>query len=164
MKKLLAVMLLSTAVATPALAEDSSFYVGALVGNQYLGVLGGYQIDKMYSAEVSYATVLTPTVNTGFGSIKTNNSDLAADLVVMLPWKIQKVPALTFFGKGGVEYVSTRVTTTAGAISSSVSTHEVKLRLGGGAQYDVSKNFSARAGVGVMGDHNDLYVSGIFKF
>jgi opacity protein-like surface antigen len=163
MKKLLAVMLLSTAVATPALAEDSPVYAGAFAGNQYLGLLGGYQIDKMYSVEVSYSTVLTPTVNTGAGSIKTDNSSLAADLVVILPWKVQKVPALSFFGKGGMEYVSTKVTNTVGG-NTSVSTNEVKLKLGGGAQYDVSKNFSARAGVGVMGNHNDLYVSGILKF
>ena len=164
MKKLLAVMLLSTAVATPALAENSPFYAGVLAGDQYLGVLGGYQIDKMYSVEVSYASVLTPTVNFGGTSIKTDNSNLAAELVVVLPWKVQKVPELSFFGKGGMEYVSTKVTTTLGASSYSVSTNEVKLKLGGGAQYDVSKNFSGRAGVGLLGSHKDLYISGIFRF
>jgi opacity protein-like surface antigen len=165
LKKLLAVVLLSTAIATPALAENSPFYAGALAGDQYIGVLGGYQIDKMYSVEVHYAKVLHPTVNTGIGSIKTDNSGIGADLVVMLPWKVQKVPALSFFGKGGLEYVHDKVTTTVNGFgSSSVTTNELKLNLGGGAQYDVTSNFSARAGFGVMGARNELYVAAIFRF
>jgi opacity protein-like surface antigen len=164
LRKLLAVVLSSAAIATPALAEDSPFYVGALAGDQYIGVLGGYQIDKMYAAELSYARVLTPTVNTGFGSIKTDHSSIGAELVVMLPWKVQKVPELSFFGKGGLEYVYDKVTTSTAGASASVSNNELKLTLGGGAQYDVSKNFSARAGFGVMGSHNDLYVSAILRF
>lgn len=164
MKKLLAVVLLSTAIAAPALAEDSPFYAGVLAGDQYIGVLGGYQIDKIYAAEVHYARVLTPTVNTGLGSIKTDNSSIGAELVAMLPWKVQKVPELSFFGKGGLEYVYNKVTTSTAAASGSVSNNELKLTLGGGAQYDVSKNFSARAGFGVMGSHNDFYIAAIFRF
>ena len=161
MKKILAVAILSISLATPAFAEESPLYAGALLGNQYIGVLGGYQIDKMYSVEISYAKVLTPTVNFGGGSTSTSDHSWAADLVVMLPWKIEKAPALSFFGKGGAEYHSTKVSTTG---LPDVTVNEVKLKLGGGAQYDVTKNFVARAAVGVMGSRNDLYVSAIYKF
>lgn len=164
MKKFLAVILLSIATATPALAENSPFYAGVLAGDQYIGVLGGYQIDKMYSVEVHYAKVIVPDVSFFGQSIKTNNSSIGADLVVSLPWKVQKVPELSFFGKGGLEYVSNKVTTTTFGTSGSVTTNEVKLTLGGGAQYDVNKNFSGRAGAGVLGSHKDLYISGIFRF
>ncbi len=164
MKKALAVILLSTTIATPAFAGDSPFYAGALVGDQYLGILGGYQINKMYSVELSYAKILTPTTNTPGGSINTDHYNLGADLIVMLPWKINNVPDLSFFGKGGVEYVSTKVTTNVLGTSTSVSTNEVKLKLGGGAQYDVTSSFSARAGAGVIGNHKDLYISALYKF
>jgi opacity protein-like surface antigen len=164
LKKLLAVVLLGTALSTPALAENSPFYAGFLAGDQYLGVLGGYQINEMYSVEAHYAKVFHNTVNTAAGSIKTDNFGLGADLVVMLPWKIKQVPDLTFFGKGGMEYVRTKVTTTAFGTSLSATTNEMKLNVGGGAQYDVTKNFSARAGFGLTGFRNDLYVSAIFRF
>lgn len=164
MKKTLAVILLSTSIATPALAENSPFYAGLLAGDQYIGVLGGYQIDKMYAVEVHYAKVLTPDANIPFGSRKTDSSNLGADLVVMLPWKVQKVPELSFFGKGGLEYAYNKVTTTTGGTSSSATNNELKLTLGGGAQYDITKNFNARAGLGVLGSHKELYVSAIFRF
>jgi opacity protein-like surface antigen len=162
LKKLLAVTLLSAALATPALAEDSPVYAGVLLGDQYVGVLGGYQIDKMFSVEGHYAKILHPDVSFGGTTIKTDTSMIGADLVALLPWKVQKVPELTFFAKGGLEYVSHKVTYSPAGTS--ISTKETKLTLGGGAQYDVNKSFSARAGAGVMGYRNELYVSGIFRF
>ncbi len=164
MKKLLAAVLLSITVATPALAEESPVYVGALAGDQYLGVLGGYQIDKMYSVELHYARILTPDVAAPGRSTTYDSYDMAANLVVMLPWKIKNVPELTFFGKGGVERQSVKTTIAAGGTSFSATVTDTKLTLGGGAQYEVTKNFSARAGIGVMGAHNDLYVAAIFRF
>jgi opacity protein-like surface antigen len=161
MNKVLAVAILSISLATPAFAADTPVYVGALLGNQYVGVLGGYQIDKMYSVELSYAKVLTNTTYVAGGTSNTSDHSLAADLVVMLPWKIQKVPALSFFAKGGAEYHTVKVSTTG---APDLTTNELKLKLGGGAQYDVSKNFVVRAGVGVMGSRNDPYVSAIYKF
>ncbi len=161
MKKLLAVVLLSITIATPALAE-SPVYGGFLAGDQYLGVVGGYQIDKMYAVELSYAKIFTPDVLAPLGvTTKTDAYNAGANLVVMLPWKIKNVPELTFFAKGGLEHKSTKVSVTG---LPSVTTTETKLALGGGAQYDVTKNFSARAGVGLMGTHNDLYVAAIFRF
>ncbi len=161
MKKLLAVVLLSLSIATPALAEDAPVYGGFVAGDQYLGVVGGYQIDKMYAVELSYAKIFTPDVIVGGMTTKTDAYNAGANLVVMLPWKIKNVPELTFFAKGGFEHKSVKVSTTG---LPSITTTETKLALGGGAQYDVTKNFSARAGVGLMGTHNDLYVAAIFHF
>jgi opacity protein-like surface antigen len=165
LKKLLAVVLLSiTTIATPALAEDSPVYAGVLAGDQYFGVLGGYQIDKMYSVELHYAKILTPDVSAFGMTTKTDAYNAGVDLVAMLPWKIKNVPELSFFAKGGMERQSVKVTTTNGGTSVSATTTEMKLSLGGGAQYEVNKSFSARAGLGVMGAHNDLYIAGIFRF
>ncbi len=171
MKKVLAVLLLSTAVATPALAENSPFYAGVLAGDQYLGVLGGYQIDKMYSVEAHYAKILTPDVSIPGLSTKTDASNAGVNVVAMLPWKIKNVPQLSFFAKGGLERQSTKITTTYNELLwrydhffASITTTEMKLALGGGVQYEVNQVFSARAGLGVLGSHNDVYIAGIFRF
>jgi len=152
-------------MATPALAEDSPVYVGVLAGDQYVGVLGGYQIDKMYSVELHYAKILTPDVTAFGSSIKTDAYHTGANVVAMLPWKIKNVPELSFFVKGGIERQSVKATTTfTGGSTFSVTTTDTKLALGGGAQYEINKTFSARAGLGVMGPRTDLYVAAIFKF
>jgi long-subunit fatty acid transport protein len=36
--------------------------------------------------------------------------------------------------------------------------------VGGGAQYDFNKNFSARAGVNFTGNADSLNISGIYRF
>jgi hypothetical protein len=165
LKKLFAVVLLSSAIATPALADNSSSYGGVLVGDQYIGVLFGAPIDKVYSVEGHYSTVLTPTVNSTFGSVKTSNSNIGVDVVGILPFKVQTVPQLSFFAKGGLEYVTNKITNTfTGSNTTTVSSNEVKLSLGAGAQYEFNKAFSARAGLGLMGARNDLYVAAIFRF
>lgn len=164
MKKLLAVTLLSTVLATPSHAEDSPIYAGVLLGDSYVGILGGYQIDKMFSAEVHYATVLQSDVTSPAGTVKADTYLIGANLVALLPWKVQQVPEITFFAQGGMDYVSNKVTTSAAGNSITVSTRETKLSLGGGAQYDLNKSFSARAGIDLLGYRNDLYFSGIFRF
>jgi opacity protein-like surface antigen len=172
LKKLLAAVLLGTAIATPALADNSSSYGGVLVGDQYIGVLFGAPIDKTLSVELSYAKVIAPTTNvTLLGTTTSNKVDtgiFGADIVGQLPWKVQTVPQLSFFAKGGLEFVSTKHTGTISGAGTTVSVNssssEVKLTLGAGAQYEVNKAFSARAGLGLMGSHNDLYVAAIFRF
>jgi opacity protein-like surface antigen len=163
LKKLLAVALLSSAFATQAQAE-SPVYAGVMAGDQYLGVLGGYQIDKVISVEAHYAQILHPTVNIPGGSIKTDTNMIGVDVVGMLPWKVKQVPELSFFARGGIEYVTHKVSTSSGGTTLDVTTKETKLNLGAGAEYEVTKNFSGRAGFGVMGYRNELYVAGILRF
>ena len=167
MKKIIAAVLLSTAFAAPAFAADSPFYVGAMAGDAFIGIFGGYQIDKMFSVEAHYSTVLTPDYSSGGGSVKTTNSNIGVEGVALFPLNIQKVPQLSVFAKAGLERSSTKVTyTNTGSPASNYTntTTDLKLTLGGGAQYDFNSNLSVRAGVGVMGYHNDLYVAGIYKF
>lgn len=168
MKKLLAIALLSSAIAAPAFAQESPFYVGALAGDKFFGVLGGYQIDQTFAAELHYTNIYTPDVN-GFGMwTSTDSYNTGISLVATLPWRISKVPELSFFVKGGVERTS--VKTTIGynlwgtPYTASASVSSTDLALGGGAQYQLNKNFSARAGFGVAGQHTDLYVAGILRF
>ncbi len=170
MKKIASALLVSAAMtaSAAAFAADTPVYAGVLAGDQYLGVLGGYQIDKMYSVELHYAKILTPDVTITGGSTKTDAYHTGVNVVAMLPWKIKDVPELSFFVKGGIERQSVKTTSTAtffGTTTSiSATVTDTKLALGGGAQYEVNKTFSARAGLGVMGPRTDLYVAAIFRF
>ena len=167
MKKIIAAVLLSTAFAAPAFAADSPFYAGAMAGDAFIGIFGGYQIDKMFSVEAHYSKVLTPDTSAFGRTWKTDNSNIGVEGVALFPLNIQKVPQLSVFAKAGLERSSTKVTyTDTGSPASNYTntTTDLKLTLGGGAQYDFNSNLSVRAGVGLMGYHNDLYVAGIYKF
>lgn len=169
MKKSLAITSLLFAVtATPSFAEEVSGLVGAMVGDSYVGIIAGAKLDKMFSVEAHYAKVLVPDFNTPIGSTKVNNSNIGVDCVALFPLGIQKVPQLSAFAKLGMERVtvdSTITTTIFGTTTTlSSSTSEFKVAIGGGVQYDVTKNFSARAGLGLMGARNDLYFAGVLYF
>lgn len=154
MKKLIIAALLSAAFAAPVLAEDSPFYAGVQASDGYIGALGGYQIDKMFSVEVNYYdfdSIVTP-----FGS--TDISSIGAAGVAMFPMTFNKVPPFAFFAKLGVERTSTK----APYWSSKVT--DTSLTTGGGAQYSFNKNFSARVGLDIAGEADSLYIAGIYKF
>ena len=156
------------AKATPVSATNTPYYAGVLVGDAYFGVFAGYQIDKMWSAEVQYAKANVPDVSGTLGGVpfstKINSSNITVSAVALFP--ITQVPNLSVFGKAGVERNSTEVTMTSGTVTTSISTSGIKLAAGAGVQYDLNKNISGRAGIGLLvdGDHKELYIAGIYKF
>ena len=152
MKKITAAVLLSVAAAAPALAE-TPFYVGAQAGDNYIGILGGYQIDKMFSVEAHYYDLdRTAPVGTSASA-----SIIGVAGVAMFPLNLKNVPQLSLFAKVGAERTSVKV-------SGFSKTTETDLLVGGGAQYDFNKNFSARAGVNFTGNADSLNISGIYRF
>lgn len=161
--------LLSAVIATPSFAEESPVYVGALLGDSYYGVLGGYKIDKTLSIEGYFSKVVTPSVTVAGMTTKTDTSIIGVNCVGLFPLHLPQAPQLSLFGKIGLDRLSAKVTTSGtpffGApIDTSVTSSEIKLSLGGGAQYDFNKNFSARAGLGIAGARNDLYFAALYKF
>lgn len=165
MKKLLAAVLFSATVATPALAQQTPFYVGAVGGNEFVGVLGGYQIDKMFSVEAHYSKLRLPDYSVFGTRVDVDGSNMGVNLVAMLPWKIPQVPKLTFFAKGGIE--RTEVETTwrySSGYYSSASVSSTDLVAGGGADYEVTPNFHARVGKQLIGERTDFFVAAVYKF
>lgn len=93
MKKIAAAALLSTAIAAPAFAADSGFYAGVTLGQARItapansvlskstdtigGVLGGYQLNKYWGAELFYSSagkfsgtnLAGTTINSGRGDV-----------------------------------------------------------------------------------------------
>lgn len=159
MKKIIAVVLLCTVFAAPAFAEDSPFYAGVQLGDSYIGVLGGYQIDKMVSVEVHYIDFDTAAIP--FAS--TNVSSIGVSGVAMFPMKLDKAPPFSLFAKAGVERTSAK---TSSAVFPTLNTtvHDTGLTLGGGAQYDFNNKVSARLGLDISGEADSLYLSAILKF
>lgn len=158
MKKIAIAVLLSAFAAAPAVAADSPFYAGAQLGDGYIGGFGGYQIDKMYSVEASY--IKSDSVSTPL--IETDRSSIGVVGVAMFPLTLKGAPPFSLFARAGIERTSTKVKSTI--FGTSISATETGLVLGGGAQYDFSKNFSARLGLDIEGESDSLYLSALYKF
>jgi opacity protein-like surface antigen len=160
MKRIIATVLLSMAAAAPAFAapaftQTTPYYVGAYVGDGFVGVSGGYQIDKMFSVEAYYSSL---NVSSGDGS------SIGVSGVALFPLNIQKVPQLSAFAKVGVEHTTIKTSVTFMGTTVSANATQNDLVVGGGAQYDFDKHLSARAGVNLTGKSNSVYVSGIYRF
>lgn len=170
MKKLMGAALLATAIATPAFAGDGPFYIGAEVGKDHFGVLGGYKINEMFAVEMNYnvfddETVSVPPYITSTVEVRS----LGVSAVGTFP--IQPVPGLSVFGKAGFERVEFDMTTTydyrsIGGSLTTVSASDDDIEFAGsvGAQYDVTSNFSARAGVHVKGQADSVFANAIYYF
>lgn len=157
MKKFIAaVILASTALATPALAANAPVYAGLQIGDDYVGFLGGYQLDQMYSAEISYIDGDNGT--NPFGDIDFSSIGVAG--VAMFPVKPKGMSPFSLFAKAGFERATVKVRFAGGTRRDT----DTNLVLGGGAQHDFNSNVSARLGVDIEGEADSLYLSAIYKF
>jgi hypothetical protein len=157
MKKIIASALLFSAVATaPALAADTPFYIGAQVGDA-TSVLGGYQFDKMFSAELMYS------------NYNSYASSFGVSAVALLPLNLNGAPGLSAFGKVGVIRTTVEVTVPTfcgfAICNTTYSNSSTDIGFGVGAQYDFNASVSGRLGVD-FGEYktSDLYIGAIFKF
>jgi hypothetical protein len=159
MKKLIATLLLCTAaLSTLAFAAEdfatsaptTPFYAGVQIGKSN-SIFGGYQIDKMFSAEVYY---------TNYDSYA---SSLGGYGVAMFRNLFPSAPQVSIFGKAGL--VLTSVNSKCGPLLNCSSSSSLDVALGGGAQYDFNKRFGARVGLEFNKYNNsELYVSGLIRF
>ncbi len=196
MKKIAAAVLLSTAVAAPAFAADSGFYAGVTVGQARLkapagvifskstdtigGILGGYQFDKNWGAELFYSSTgrfsgTDPTAS----SINSGRGDV---------WGINAVGTLplsdmfSLYGKVGVASVKTKAsgyviatgapTALSGATHSTMTgglgvlfnvTPAIGIRLGW-ERYRGAVTGSSTAGAKSDFDVDAWTVGGVFRF
>jgi len=163
-KIIAAVLLLSAAVAVPASAADfvnsaptTPFYAGLQVGDATT-VLGGYQIDKMFSAELNYSSYNEYVTSTGLYG------------VALFPLSLKGNVPLSVFAKVGIVRTTVTIKNVPSLCGfaicySDYTDSTTDLAWGGGAQYDINKRFSARAGLNVgKYKSGELYVTGIMKF
>lgn len=183
MKKIAAVVLLSTVVASPVFAAEEGFYAGFNVGRTtsnlsvvgvatankatVAGILAGYQYNKNLAVEVEY---------TGVGKVSapgalTGKSDaLSLSAVGIMPMS----DAFSVYGKLGLARTTTTATSIPAAVTGKTRTG---LTYGLGLQYNVTPAVGIRAGydrydaevtgAGVIGgkfSNNKWSVGAVFKF
>ncbi len=122
MKKIAAAVLLSTAIAAPAFAADAGLYAGVTLGQARIkapanvmlskstdtigGVLGGYQFNKYWGAELFYSSTgrftgtdpTATTINSGRGDV------WGLDVVGTLPLS----DMFSLYGKLGIASTKTK--------------------------------------------------------
>jgi hypothetical protein len=175
MKKLVGAFLLATSVATPAVAGDGPLYIGAEVGADHFGVLGGFKINDMFAVEMNYNQFDDEKVSMLWSSISVEAWSLGLFGVGTFP--ISPVPGLSVFGKAGFERVEVEVTTSftystyvwgTGWVdvteTTSATDDDIEFAGSVGAQYDITPNFSARAGVHVKGQADSVFANAIYYF
>jgi len=154
MKKIAYVILLS-AVASSAFAEDRVFYVGGNVGQVYtrypassrtgtaITLLGGYQINDAIAVEAQYGNLgsFSPTATT-----KANTTAYSVTAVGNWPFSEQWAGYI----KLGLARTATKFD--AGAVQASAYTaNRIKPTGGIGGQYDVNQALGIRFGYDVYG-------------
>lgn len=157
MKKIVAALLLSSAVAAPAFAADSGFYAGVTVGRSntdniasnttmtkssdtVAGILGGYQFNKYLSVEAEYTGAGKFTATTG----TVNLSGKADTFAVSAKGDLPLSDAFSLYGKLGI--ANTKTSITSSPASNAAGATRTAATVGLGMQYNMSQSVSLRFG------------------
>lgn len=161
MKKIVMVALLSAFVVTPALADNSGIFYGAVdigkmsfsnANNAALGgetlpnpgawrIAGGYHFSPMLAVEVGYSMIGDSTINYVNASVTSKNSALQVAAV----GSYAVAPAFDLIGKLGLSMNSNKLTGTGAASYINSSNSSTALMFGIGAQYHINQQVSIRA-------------------
>jgi opacity protein-like surface antigen len=157
MKKIALVAFLSAVFATPALADNTGKFYGAIdLGSATYNnmspfpnpgafrISGGYHYSPVVSAEVGYTKFGDSTITNGFNSATVSASSLQIAAVAAFPLASQ----FDVLGKFGIAMNSGKATNTFGA---SASTSKTDLYFALGAQYHINTQLSVRAQYENMG-------------
>jgi OmpA-OmpF porin, OOP family len=161
MKAQLAILSLAAALATPALAQDVGFYVGAHIGQSEAGdacsgvagagvscddkdtawrILGGYQFNRNFALEFGYNEFGEVSASGPGGNVTIEATAWELVGVGMLPL----ADKFSAYGKIGLYRGETDATVNVPGFSSS-SESNTDLTFGIGARYDFTKSVGVRA-------------------
>ncbi|MDW5415521.1 porin [Iodobacter sp. CM08] len=157
-KNILASLILSTLIASPAFAEG--FYIGADVGSSNMsvdvnnnsldknntawGINGGYKFSPYLAAELGYRDFGKAEENYyGLANASVKANAVQASVLASYPFN----DAFSVFGRLGVASIKVTAEINADVLAYSKSNEktETKALFGIGAQYAFNKNFSLRA-------------------
>jgi OOP family OmpA-OmpF porin len=157
----LAGLLLAVGVASPVVAQDAHWYVGGTIGqskvkdNSFCAgatscdtkdtawrVLGGYQINRNFSAEVGYHNL---------GESKASNATASVNFKANV-WELVGIGAwplgnqFSIYGKAGAYRGEVKASASlTGVGSGSLKETNTDLTYGVGAQYDINRQLGIRA-------------------
>jgi len=162
MKKIALVTLLSAVVATPALADNTGTFYGALDLGQVsfsslpvpnpsaFRIAGGVHINPIFAVEGGYSMIADSIVNTNFGGGTTGQEIIKSSaLSVAGVANLAVNDAFSLIGKLGLAHskIDYTCTTTGAAVCNpaTVSGSKTNLTFGLGAQYNINQQFAIRA-------------------
>ena len=166
MKRIWAAGIMAIIISPPASAAYTPLYAGAQFDNDITTGLLGYQIDKNWAVEAHANSFVTRIAQAGAIN-ETRSSVRGLSALYMVPMKLSGGSPYFFFGKAGYERVNEDVSfrfPSSVTYSGSYSNRTNRGRFGVGAQYDIYKHLSGRAGVDVFGQNHSVYLSVILKF
>lgn len=149
MKKIIAIALLSAAIATPALAQRENHWYGALDAGTLnmqntnyaspgsMTISGGYRMNRNLALEAGVTAIGDSTLYGSGTSTTASQSDIRFLAVGILPVSQN----IDLFGKAGIGFHSARITNNLNGSYNQYTTGNAIL--GFGAQY----NFNARFGL-----------------
>ncbi len=160
MKKIALIAVLSACVATPALADNTGKFYGALdLGSASYAnanvtgtvnatfpnpgvfrIAGGYHINPMFAVEVGYSKFGDSTINSNFGSMTLSAHSLQAAAVGSFPLNAQ----FDLIGKLGLASNSSNAVGSGGIVIANGSSSQTDLLVGIGAQYHFNTQTSVR--------------------
>ncbi len=168
MKRALAAVLLYGVIPTSALA--ASFYTGVQLDDTATGIMFGYQLDKTYAVELQYTEANSNITHAGI-VVDTKSSAVGIVGVARFQMKLRNAMPYSLFVKAGYEHVTntedysipTTVTLTL-PYNDTKTSNENRLILGGGAEYEFTKNVVGRAGLDFHGTDRSIYLAAMYKF
>ena len=163
-------MTMVCAIANPAAAQDSGFYLGGGVGRAKTDIdmtgiagtvdesdtgwklFGGYQINRYFGVEAGYADLGSSTFS---GTLTTAVPPFPAGTAVggdieAEAWFVSAVGTLPItdrfsaLGKLGVAFGKTEFSVSAGGLAGRVTDDSTEVTYGLGLKFDVTRNFSLR--------------------
>lgn len=161
-KSVLAALVLTAFVATPALADNTGKFYGALdlgsvsysnatvtvngTPNTFKNpamfrIAGGYHFSPMLAAEVAYASFADSVLSSAAGNITLGANSFQVAAVGSYPL----TPEFDLIGKLGFSANSAKLTTTGAFAGQGSTGSKTDLLIGVGAQYNINKQFSIRA-------------------
>jgi hypothetical protein len=168
MKRILAAVLLSIFILSPACAEP--LYAGIQLDDTSVAALLGYQINKKYAIEAHYSRSDSKITHAG---VTVDSTIVGASVVgiALFPMKLNDVLPYSLFAKAGYERTTNNETYSIPAsvtltlpYNSNIISHKNQAIFGGGAEYDFSKNVMGRMGVDFLGKDRSINLAAMYKF
>jgi hypothetical protein len=168
MKRIMAAALLYSCTFTPSIAAP--LYAGIQIGDDSVDPFLGYQINRMFAVEAHYAK---SNSNISHAGVTVDTSTVSKGIVgiAKFPMKLREVLPYDLFVKAGYERTNTTDTYSGPASfpslipnNGSISSQKNQLIIGGGAEYEFSRNLMGRVGLDFLGHDRFVNLSAIFKF
>ena len=162
MKKILAVALLASTVATPALAADQGFYANADAGQvsftgnatsfpkpHSITLGGGYHFNQYVGVETGYSIVGDSTIDTVIAGVSSSTESLKTKILQVAAVGTYPInDKFELFGKLGLandKFDDTYSYSAPGnSYSTTISTSKTNLMFGIGGQYNITRQFGIR--------------------